>query len=78
MVVVGALLVIMVISSALVLSACVYSARRSQSSEQADKCMLELSSRWSGTNFGGKYTTTIPHCSFEPEDLEEFQVAHPF
>ncbi len=69
MVIVGALLVVMVISSAMVLSACMLAGRHNQKLEPVDEPTLEMSGRWSGTNFGGKYTTRIPYCSFEPEEL---------
>ncbi|MFN2221467.1 MAG: hypothetical protein ACK2UH_02870, partial [Candidatus Promineifilaceae bacterium] len=65
MFIIGALLVIMVISSALVLSACMLASKRSQKLEQGDGLSVELSGRWSGANFGGKYTSKAPFCSFE-------------
>jgi len=78
MIVVGALLVVMVISSALVLSACMLAGQHNRKLEPVDGLTLEMSGRWSGTSFGGKYTSRVSCCSFEPEDLEEIQIARRF
>jgi hypothetical protein len=78
MVFIGALLVVMVVSSALVLLACMLASQRNQELERGDGFAVELSGRWSGANFGGKYTTRVPYCSFEPEDLEDARAVHRF
>ena len=76
MVLIGALLLGMLISSVLVVSACMLASQRSRELESGDGFTTEMSGHWSGTTFGGKYTTKVPHCSFEPEDLEDVQVVH--
>lgn len=78
MVIVGVLLLVMVISSALVLSACMLAGQQNRELELIGGPTLEMSGRWSGTGFGGKYTTKVPCCSFEPEDLEEARVLRRF
>lgn len=78
MVIIGALLLVSFISSALVISACMLYGLRSQEVEQDDRMTMEMSGQWSGTTFGGKYTTKIPRCRFEPEDLEDVQALHHF
>ena len=78
MIVIGALLLAMVISSFLVVMACMLSSRGNRELEQMDNAALELNGQWSGTSFGGQYTSNVPHCSFEPEDLEDSQAARRF
>jgi hypothetical protein len=74
MAIIGAFFVAMVVSSALLLSACMLVGRQEREREQANGLALEMSGRWPGSAFGGKYTTRLPRCSFEPEDLEDIQV----
>lgn len=78
MVIIASLLAIMLAASAMVLSACMLAGQQSRQLEQADGTTVELSGRWSGTSFGGKYVTKLPVCSFEPEDLEDVQAVHHF
>jgi len=76
MAIIGAFFVALVISAALILSACMLAGRRRWEVEQADRITLEMSGRWSGSTFGGRYTARLPRCSFEPEDLEDIQIGH--
>jgi hypothetical protein len=78
MVIIGALLLVMFLSSSLVLSAFVVAGQRNRQFEMSDGLTVEMSSQWSGMTHGGNYTTSIPHCSFEPEDLEDVQAIHHF
>ena len=78
MIIVGTLIALMFISSALVLSACMLSGQRSQEMEPVEGMTMKMSGQWSGTTFGSSYTTKLSHCSFEPEDLEEIQTVRQF
>ncbi len=78
MIFIGALLVVMSVSSALVLSACMLAGQRDQEPERVDRPTVELSGRWSSANSHGKHTTKAPSSSFEPEDLEEVWVVPRF
>lgn len=73
MVIIGALLLVMVISSTVVVSACMLSSRRGLELEPGDGAKVDMNRWWSGTSFGGRYATPVPQCSFEPEDLEDIR-----
>jgi hypothetical protein len=73
MLIVGAILIVMVISSAVVVAACMLSSQGNRRDEQGQSASMEMNGQWSGTSFGGKYATNIPHFGFEPEDLENTQ-----
>lgn len=78
MIIIGALLLVMVISSAVVVFACMLSSQGNRKLDHVDGVAMKMEGRWSGTSFGGQYTTNVPHCSFEPEDLEDFRARRPF
>lgn len=76
MAIIGALFAVMVISSALVLSACMLVGRHDPAFKRANRLSREMNDRRPGATSAGRYSTRIPHCRFEPEDLEEIQVIH--
>jgi len=70
MIIIGAILLVMVISSAVIVSVCMLSSQGNRRLEQSRDMATNSSDRWSGTSFGGKYVTSIAHFNFEPEELE--------
>ncbi len=73
MIIIGVLLLVMFVSSTLVISACMLSSQKSLEPEQGDGVKVDMNRWWSGTSFGGRNTAPVPHCSFEPEDLEDIR-----
>jgi hypothetical protein len=70
MIIIGAVLLIMVISSTVIVSVCMLSSQGNRRLEQNQDLATNMGDRWSGTRFGGKYATSIPHFNFEPEEME--------
>lgn len=78
MLVIGTLLLVMAISSALVVSACMLSSLRNLEFDNSDRLTTKTTIPWSRTTCGGMYITKMPPLSFEPEDLEDVQVVQHF
>jgi hypothetical protein len=70
MIIVGAILLVMVVTSAMVVSACMLSSQANRKLEQSRDVTMKMSDHWAGSSFSGQYAGNIPHFNFEPEELE--------
>ena len=78
MILAGTLVVLAIASFAIIVSSCMLSSRYGREEEQHEWLTIEMGGQWPGTTFGGNYTTKVPHCSFEPEDLEDIKAVGRF
>ena len=78
MIIGGALIITLIVSAVLLFSATMLTGQDRRDLEPGDGLTTEIGGQWPGTAFGGKYTTKLPCCSFEPEDLEDDQAFHHF